>query len=103
MLDLVDLAAKAKSKDEYTAKLTNYESVALNANNLTYSFIEGAASIKGTPSVSGLMAAAPANVRGADLIVTGEGEESVIMIKFSFPKLDENKLVEQTKKPVESF
>jgi hypothetical protein len=49
------------------------------------------------------MAAAPANVRGADLIVTGEGEESVIMIKFSFPKLDENKLVEQTKKPVESF
>lgn len=103
MLDLVDLAAKAKNKDEYTAKLTNYESVALNANNLTYSFIEGAASIKGTPSVSGLMAAAPANVRGADLIVTGEGEESVIMIKFSFPKLDENKLVEQTKKPVESF
>ncbi|MGQ3820950.1 hypothetical protein [Pseudomonas syringae] len=34
-------------------------------------------------------------------IVTGEGEESVIMIKFSFPKLDENKLVEQAKKPAE--
>lgn len=103
MLDLIDLAAKAKNRDEYTAKLTNYESVALNANELTYSFIEGAASIKGASSVPGLMKLAPANIRGADLIVSGEGEESIIMIKFSFPKLDENKLIQQAQKPVESF
>lgn len=51
----------------------------------------------------GLVASAPVNVRGADLIVTGEGDEATIIIKFSFPKLDENKLVQQAKKPVESF
>lgn len=65
--------------------------------------VEGAASIKGASGVPALMKAAPANVRGADLIVSGEGEDSTIMIKFSFPKLDENKLIEQAKKPVESF
>lgn len=103
MLDLVESARKAKNKDEYTAKLTNYENVALAANNLTYSFVEGVAPDSGAANIHSLMQSAPANVRGADLIVTGEGDESSIIIKFSFPKLDENKLVQQANKPVESF
>jgi hypothetical protein len=103
MLDLVELAGKVKNKDEYSAKVTNYESIALNANDLTYSFIEGATSLKGAANAHSMMASAPANVRGADLIVSGEGDESTIIIKFSFPRLDENKLVQQAKKPVEAF
>ncbi|WP_338580548.1 hypothetical protein [Pseudomonas sp. MAG733B] len=103
VLDLVELAGKAKNKDEYTAKLTNYESLALSANDLTYSFVEGLTPLKGASNVHSLMASAPANIRGADLIVSGEGDESSIIIKFSFPRLDENKIAQQAKKPVESF
>jgi len=105
VLDLVELAGKTKSRDEYSAKLTNYESVALTANDLTYSFVEGLtpAKAKGAANVHSLMNSAPANTRAADLIISGEGDESNIIIKFSFPKLDENKLVQQVKKPVESF
>ncbi|MFJ3448283.1 hypothetical protein ACIPM0_08655 [Pseudomonas sichuanensis] len=103
VLDIIEFAGKAKNKDEYTAKLTNYENVALAANELTYSFVEGITPDKGAANVHSLMKSAPANIRGADLIVSGEGDESSIIIKFSFPKLDENKLVQQAKKPVESF
>lgn len=105
VLDLVELAGKAKNKDEYTGTLTNYENVALTANDLTYSFVEGLtpAKAKGATNVHSLMNSAPDNTRGADLIISGEGDESTIIIKFSFPKLDENKLVQQLKKPVESF
>ncbi|MEN8640709.1 hypothetical protein [Pseudomonas sichuanensis] len=103
VLDIIEFAGKAKNKDEYTAKLTNYENVALAANELTYSFVEGITPDKRAANVQSLMKSAPANIRGADLIVSGEGDESSIIIKFSFPKLDENKLVQQAKKPVESF
>lgn len=103
VLDIIEFAGKAKNKDEYTAKLTNYENVALAANELTYSFVEGITPDKRAANVHSLMKSAPANIRGADLIVSGEGDESSIIIKFSFPKLDENKLVQQAKKPVESF
>jgi len=77
--------------------------VALTANNVTYSFVEGLTPTKGSTNAHSLMNSAPDNIRGADLVVSGEGDESSILIKFSFPKLDENKLVQQAKKPVESF
>lgn len=105
VLDLVELASKAKNKDEYTAKLSNYENAALGGDGLTYSFVEGLtlAKVKGATSVHNMMTSAPANTRGADLIISDDGDESRIIISFSFPKLDENKLVQQAKKPVESF
>jgi hypothetical protein len=105
VLDLVELAGKTKNKDDYTAKLTNYESVALTANDLTYSFVEGLnpAKVKRATNVHSVMNSAPDNIRTADLIIAGEDDESGIIIKFSFPKLDEYKLTQQAKKPVESF
>ena len=103
VLDLVDLAGKVKNKDEYAAKLSNYESVALAANDLTYTFFEGITSASGASSAHSVVASAPDNIRGADLIVSGEGDESMIIIKFSFPKLDEHKMAQQAKKPVEAF
>ena len=103
VLDLVDTARKTKNKDDYTAKLTNYESVALAANDLTYSFVEGLTLDKAATNLQSLMKSAPANVRGADLVISGVDDESSIIINFSFPKLDGNKLVKQAQKPVESF
>lgn len=103
VLDLVELASKVKNKDEYTAKLSNYESIALASNDLTYTFFEGITSFNGASNAHSVVASAPANIRGAELIVTGDDDDSTIVIKFSFPKLDENKLIQQAKKPVESF
>lgn len=103
LLDLVELSGKVKNKEEYVSKLRNYESVALNANELTYTFFEGVTSFKGLSSAHSLMAAAPDNIRSVDLIVASEEGESDIFIKFSFPKLDEAKQLEQVNKPVESF
>lgn len=105
VLDLIELAGKVKNEDEYTAKLTNYRNIALGANDLTYSFVEGLtpAQAKGATNVHSMMTSAPANTRGADVVISGEGDESSIIISFSFPKLDEDKAVQQGKKPVESF
>ena len=72
VLDLVELARKSKNEDEYTAKLSNYESVALTANDLTYSFVEGLtpADAQGAANVHSLMNSAPANIRGAEFILS---------------------------------
>lgn len=103
VLDLVELAGKSKSKDEYTARLQNYETVGLSSNDMTYTFLEGVTSFSGHTNASSLMAAVPANVRAAEFVVSGEGEESSLIIRFSLPKLDEEKALQQAKKPVESF
>lgn len=58
---------------------------------------------KAATNLQSLMKSAPANVRGADLVISGVDDESSIIINFSFPKLDGNKLVQQAQKPVESF
>lgn len=58
---------------------------------------------KAATNLQSLMKSAPANVRGADLVISGVDDESSIIINFSFPKLDGNKLVKQAQKPVESF
>lgn len=103
VLDLVELAGKAKSKDEYTTKIKNYESVGLSSNDLTYTFFEGVTSLKAYSSVHNLMTSVPANTRSAELLISGEGEESSIVIRFSFPGLDGQKFIQEAKKPVESF
>jgi hypothetical protein len=36
-------------------------------------------------------------------MITGEGPDAALLIRFSFPKLEANKVAEAAKKPVESF
>lgn len=102
-LDLADTAAKSKDAAEFTAKTTNYESVGLNASNLTYIYIEGHPAFAGHKNMASLLASVPDNARSADLVIAGEGPEAAIVIRFSYPKLEANKVLQAKSKSVESF
>lgn len=103
ILDLLELAGKTTSIEEVTAQFSNYENAALNAGNITYTYIENGMSIKGAKNFRRLVDMAPDNVRSADLVINGIGKDAYLIIKFSFPKLDQIKLAQQVNKPVESF
>ncbi len=103
-LDIVQATALARSRDELSAKITNFEGAATTSGGtITYTFFEGVDNDKKFSTVTSQLATLPDNVRAADLMVTGEGADTVVLIRFSFPKLEANKVVEAAKKPVESF
>lgn len=101
--DVIQAAASAKSQDELASKISNYEGSAINGGSLTYTFYEGVDKGKRYPTVTSQLAALPDNVRAAEVIITGEGPEAVLLIRFGFPKLEANKVADAAKKPVESF
>lgn len=103
LLDVIDLAATVKSKDEYRSKVSNFESVGLGAGNLTYTFLEGAEVKANLRNAASMLAAAPDNVRSADLMLTGQGADAALLIRFNYPKLEANKIREALKEPVEAF
>ncbi|OPA91245.1 hypothetical protein BFW87_19765 [Pseudomonas fluorescens] len=103
-LDIVQATAVARSRDELSAKVSNFEGAATtNGGSITYTFFEGVDKDKKFSTVTSQLAALPDNVRAADLMVTGEGGEAVVLIKFSLPKLEANKVAAALKKPVEAF
>lgn len=103
-LDIVQATALARSRDELSAKITNFEGAATTSGGkVTYTFFEGVDKDKKFSTVTSQLATLPDNVRAADIMVTGEGADTVVLIRFSFPKQESNKVVEAAKKPVESF
>jgi len=102
VLDLVDTTRKAKSREEFSAKITNFEQVGLAGGNLTYTFLEGV-NAKGQPNAVSALAAAPENTRSAELVLAGQGADAGLLIRFTFPRLEANKVLAEAKKPVESF
>ncbi|WP_047303055.1 hypothetical protein [Pseudomonas fluorescens] len=102
-LDLVQLASKASSPEEFNFKLTNYESAAFNSGNLVYTFIEGVDLNKRFASIASLLDASADNIRIAEVELAGEGADSSLIISFSFPNLDAKKVTAAAQKPVESF
>lgn len=102
VLDLVDTTRKAKSREEFSAKITNFEQVGLTAGNLTYTFLEGV-NAKGQPNAVSTLAAAPENTRSAELVLAGQGADAGLLIRFTFPRLEANKILAEAKKPVEDF
>jgi hypothetical protein len=102
VLDLVDTTQKAKSREEFSAKITNFEQVGLTAGSLTYTFLEGA-NAKGQPNAVSTLAAAPENTRSAELVLAGQGADAGLLIRFTFPRLEANKILAEAKKPVEDF
>ncbi|MFW6753969.1 hypothetical protein ACKUG4_25160 [Pseudomonas glycinae] len=102
VLDLVDTTRKAKSREEFSAKITNFEQVGLAGGNLTYTFLEGV-NAKGQPNAVSALAAAPENTRSAELLLAGQGADAGLLIRFTFPRLEANKVFAEAKKPVESF
>lgn len=103
LLDVVQASATAKNQEELTSKVDIYETGALNGDTLTYTFYEGVEQNKGYRNMSSQLSALPDNVRAAELILTGEGADSALIIRFSFPKLQANKAAEAAMKPVEAF
>ena len=103
LLDLVDLAATSKSKEQYLSKASSYENVALSAGNLTYTFLEGAEVKPNLKSALSLLAVAPDTARSADLIVSGQGAEAFLIMRFSYPKFEMNKAVKAAQEPAEAF
>lgn len=102
-LDLIELAKKSVDRNDYVTRLSNYEAQSLTSGNLTYTFFEGVELKKSYTSVAVMSMDMPETVRAAEMIVTEEGDESAIIIRFSFPKLDQKQFKEAAKKPVESF
>ncbi|WP_439821954.1 hypothetical protein ACSPX5_14045 [Pseudomonas sp. HLG18] len=102
VLDLVDTTRKAKSREEFSAKITNFEQVGLTGGNLTYTFLEGV-NAKGQPNAVSALAAAPENTRSAELVLAGQGADAGLLIRFTFPRLEANKILAEAKKPIEEF
>ena len=101
-LDLLDLDRRS-SRQDFAAKLSSYESVAANAGNLTYTFIEGLDRAKKHPNVTTAVAAAKDNTRVAELVIMDDGADSILAVRFSFPKLEARKLKDALASPVEDF
>jgi hypothetical protein len=102
MLDVIEVARKVSSKEELTAKLSNFEQVGLTSGSLTYTFLEGV-NAKGQPNAVSALNASPENIRSAELVLAGEGADVGVLIRFSFPRLEANKIIQAAKKPVEAF
>ncbi len=103
LFDVIQASATAKTQDDLTAKIDNYETRAISGGDVTYTFYEGADVNKSYRNMTAQVAALPDNVRAAELVLTGDGPESVVLIRFSFPKLEANKVAEAAKRPVEDF
>lgn len=102
-LDIIELAANATSRNAFESKLTNYESGAMSGGEITYTFFEGVDRDKKYSNATNLMAASPDNIRAAEIMLSGEGAEASVIIRFSFPKLEAKKVLAAAQKPVESF
>lgn len=102
-LDLIELAKKSKDKNDYVTKLTNFENQSLQAGNLTYTLFEGVEMKSSYTSAAVMGIDMPETVRAAELAITEEADDSALVIRFSFPKLDQKQFAEAAKKPVESF
>lgn len=101
--DVIQATANAKSREDLSSKISNFEGSAINSGTLTYTFYEGVDKNQRYTSVTSQLAALPDNVRAAEIIITGEGPEAGLLIRFGFPKLEANKVTEAAKKPAEAF
>ncbi|MDD1015910.1 hypothetical protein [Pseudomonas rubra] len=102
-LDLIELANSARSRDDYLTRYTRYEEVGVAAGDFTYTFLEGADTSKKYSSVPTLLNGSADNIRSAELMLTGEGADSALYIRFAFPNLEMKKAEAAAEKPVESF
>lgn len=102
-LDIIELASSTSSNDAFESKLSNYESSAMSGGQVTYTFLEGLDRSKKYSNVLKLLESSPDNVRSAEIMLSGKGPEAALIIRFSFPKLEANKVKAAALNPVESF
>jgi hypothetical protein len=101
--DVLLMASKVSKPEFVKIGASNYERMALAGGHVTYTFIDNRVSIGYAKSFRRLLEFAPDNVRTVDLIADSVGKDAYLILKFSFPKLDQKKLDQQANKPVESF
>lgn len=102
-LDLVELARQSRNRDEFLTKFTSYAELGTAAGDFSYTFLEGADTVNKYASMTMMLLGSPDSTRSAELVLTGEGADATLVIRFSFPKLELNKAHAAAQKPVESF
>ena len=50
-----------------------------------------------------MLAVAPDTARSADLIISGQGPETNLIMRFAYPKFEINKAVKEAQEPAEAF
>lgn len=98
-LDLIELARTSRNESEYTAKLSSYENVGLNASSITYTFFEKPNKGQNLKNVTDVLKASADNIRTAEVMI----QDNFFLVRFSFPNLETKKLLKSMSKPVESF
>lgn len=98
-LDMVELAKTSRNNSEYAAKISSYESVAMNAGDITYTFFEGAKPGRSERNITDVLKNAPDNMRSAEVLI----QDEYLIVRFSYPKFEAKKLQKSLSKPVESF
>lgn len=66
LFDVVQASATAKTQEDLSSKLSNYETRALGGGTVTYTFYEGVEPNKGYRNMSSQLSALPDNVRAAE-------------------------------------
>lgn len=83
--------------------ITSFEGGGINGGSFTYIMLEKVAAMDKADSLISALALQPDTVRSADLMVVGQGADSVIVLKFALPKREAQLVRDAAQKPAESF
>ncbi|ROZ81570.1 hypothetical protein EF096_17405 [Pseudomonas neustonica] len=104
-LDMVESIHTSQSIQQFQSRINDYETLNLNQGQLTYTFIEQPPEVvRRFRTAHALASGAPDTARTAELIVMDNAEHSVLMVKFTLPKLFLESARESVQQlPVEDF
>lgn len=104
-LDIIELARIRGGKENFMAQLNNYETLNLQQGQLTYLYLEQpAAALMTRNNAVDATLNAPADVRSAELSVTDNDGEPLLLITFSLPRLALQSLKQALQRaPAEDF
>lgn len=102
-LDVLELKRRWSSNEDYLAKLSRYESAGAKSGNFTFTFFEGVDGSRNYPNMRAMLSASVRNIRAAELLLTGQGADTGVVISFSFPNLEAAKANVAAQKPVHAF
>ncbi|MFK3772622.1 hypothetical protein [Pseudomonas sp. NPDC089406] len=103
-LDLVKLARTAKNREEMARKLAAFQGKAVESGTYSATFLEKFELPKNKPEdVVQLMMIAPDDLRVAEMNVLADEDDSTVMVRFGYPKLDSKANAAQVKASKEAF
>lgn len=93
-IDMVTLRNTA-NQDDYVKKFMAFESAALEAGDLTYTYLE-VPETEGYADVATIMAAAPEDVRTAALRLIRDKDSSSLVVRFEVPNVNKTLAAQQS-------